>query len=450
MMLSYVMGSLPVRKIQGNGVSVDNRIGLAVVDEVLVRNGLPETIGCVAFFAGDPPAIEELRARVVERWGGETRLRLVLEPPLRRLTERPRWALTPSFDPAKHVRSLTGTARPNEGDPAQSLDKWLAGQLREPMPAGLPPWRLLTLPTTPDSGFALALLAHHALFDGASVGVLLRLLLDGSAKPTLSPTPSSQHQTPRQPINWTRLARTLRAELRPGRALPSPREGATSEVSVSVLDQQSLRCARSLPDDAGATISQLLLCCATGALRSTYNLGNEAAQRGKPPVQAAIPVNLRTRQTAHELGNFAASARVPLPLHEPTPHARLDACRQLLADVGPQIVGQREVIRVLETTHHLRPWTLSFIAARGYSPTYAAVALTALKWRHPRAFLDHRPLLRIAGLPPLHRPGTANFEAVSYGQTVTLTVVSHAAPGTAQTLADSIHRELETMAGLTS
>ncbi|MFD3583636.1 wax ester/triacylglycerol synthase domain-containing protein [Streptomyces sp. NPDC058683] len=425
---------------------MDNHIGLTVADEVLARNGLAETIGAVAFFAGDPPAIETLRERVAERLGGETRLRLVLQPPLRRLTGHPRWTLTHSFDPAEHVRSVTGAAGPGEEDPVRNLDEWLARQLRRPMPTGLPPWRLLTLRTPQDSEFTLVLLAHHALFDGTSAGELLRQLMDDSTRPTAGRPPSSQDRTPRRPINWARLTRSLRAELRPGSPLPGPREGATPEVSVCVLDQQNVRAARRLPDDAGATTGQLLMCCATGALRRTYNLDDEAARRGKPPLQATIPVNLRTGQTARQLGNLVGSVRVPLPLHESAPLARLRACRQLLAGVGPQIADQCEIVRALEAAGHLRPWTLSFVASRGYSPTYAAVGMTALKWKYPRPSLHHRPLLRIAGLPPLHKPGTVNFLATSHGQTTTLTVVSHAAPGTARTLADAIRSELETMA----
>jgi diacylglycerol O-acyltransferase len=262
---------------------VDHYIDLSLADELLTRNGLAETVGLVAFFAGDLPDPGTLRARVAERWGGETRLRLVLEPPpngYRRLTGRPRWAVTDGFDAAEHVLPVAEVAEVSEvvgvvgvaevgeaagpveegpaanaegnrggnpaanppanpaadpdANPAGTLDELLARQLRRPMPTGSPPWRLLPVRGVPDGGFALVLLAHHALLDGTSLMTLLRLLLDGPAEPTgtVLPQPRQKRgsllprprQEPGRPIDLARLIRALHAELRPGGPLPGPRE----------------------------------------------------------------------------------------------------------------------------------------------------------------------------------------------------------------------------------
>ncbi|MEU9895425.1 wax ester/triacylglycerol synthase domain-containing protein [Streptomyces phaeochromogenes] len=464
---------------------MDNYIDLSLVDELLTRNGLAETVGFVAFFAGDLPDLGTLRARVAERWGGETRLRLVLEPPpngYRRLTGRPRWAVTDGFDPAEHVLPVAEVAGPaaedpaansegnDGGNPAGSLDELIAGQLCRPMPAGSPPWRLLPVRGVqgvravgdvhgveeargvpdvrgvPDGGFALVLLAHHALLDGSSLMTLFRLLLDGPAEPTRSMLPQPR-RAPKRQIDLARLIRALNAELRPGGPLPGPRESpAHTEVALAVLDHASVRAARSLPSGAGATLSELLLCCAAGALRSAYGHTETADGRDAAPVQASIPVDLRTRETAHELGNIVSAVRVPLPSHTPTPHARLTACRQLLTEVRSRGREENDVTRIVEAANRMGPWVLASIAARGYSPAYAAVGTTALKWRNPQCALDHRPLLRIAALPPLHRPGTVNFGAVACGRTVTLAVVSHAERGAARRLADAVGHELELLA----
>jgi len=502
---------------------VDHYIDLSLVDELLTRNGLAETVGLVAFFAGDLPDPGTLRARVAERWGGETRLRLVLEPPpngYRRLTGRPRWAVTDGFDAAEHVLPVVEVSEVSEvsegaegaegaevaevvgpvgegpdansegnhgGSPATSpaanlstnpagtfptnpagtLDELLARQLRRPMPAGSPPWRLLPVRGVPGGGFALVLLAHHALLDGTSLVTLLRLLLDGPAElpGSLLPKPRQEpgsllpkpRQEPGRPIDLARLIRALHAELRPGGPLPGPRDSAAHpevahpevahpEVALAELDHESVRAARSLPSGAGATLSELLLCWAAGALRSAYGHTGTADGPDATPVQASIPVDLRTRETAHELGNIVSAVRVPLPSHTPTPHARLTACRQLLTGVRSRGREQHDVTRIVEAANRMGPWVLGPLAARGYSPAYAAVGTTALKWRNPQCSLDHRPLLRIAALPPLHKPGTVNFGAVACGRTVTLAVVSHAERGAARRLADAVGHELALLA----
>ncbi|WP_055615228.1 hypothetical protein [Streptomyces phaeochromogenes] len=185
---------------------------------------------------------------------------------------------------------------------------------------------------------------------------------------------------------------------------------------------------------------------AAGALRSTYGHTETADGRDAAPVQASIPVDLRTRETAHQPGNTVSAVRVPLPSQTSTPHARLTVCRQLLTGVRSRGREQHDVTRIVEAANRTGPWVLDSLAVRGYSPAYAAVGTTALKRRNRQSSLHHRPLLRIAALPPLHRPGTVNFGAVACGRTVTLTVVSHAERGAARRLADAVGHELELLA----
>ncbi|WP_245685310.1 wax ester/triacylglycerol synthase domain-containing protein [Streptomyces yerevanensis] len=421
---------------------------------MLARNGLAETVGVIFFFAGELPDPGELHARVAERWGDQARLRLVLDPPpngYRRLYQHHRWAVAPGFDPADHVLPVAEAGEPHApehaGNPMENLSTLLTPHVSRPMPASLPPWRLLPVRGVPDDGFALVLLSHHSLLDGSSLLTLLRLLLDGTPKPAGgTPAPAAPICTPQQPMHWACLARALRAELPRGSALPDTLEGhAHPEVAFAALEHDNVRAACGLADGRGATLNELLIALTTGALRSVYGLPRPVGRRQVPPVQATVPIDLRTRETAHHLGNIVSSVRIPLPLQAPTPHARLTACRQLLAKV-PRGTAHQDLIRLGDAVNRLGPWVVEALAKRGYSPAYAAVNTTALKWRHPQAHLGDRPLVRVAALPPLHQPGTLNFHAVASGHTVTLTVVSHTRQGTAHTLADAVSCELTQMA----
>ncbi|MER5754893.1 wax ester/triacylglycerol synthase domain-containing protein [Streptomyces sp. NPDC002088] len=386
-----------------------------------------------------------MRTRVAERWGALLRLSHVLKSPpdgvprgYRRLIARHQWVAAGGFDPAAHIVPAS-----------QELEDLLADNVCRSLPLDLPPWRLHVVRHGPESGgFTLALLAHHSLLDGSSLMTLFRLLMDDA--PAIRLPVSGRRQPAVRKREQNRKVRDeLRAQLVDGQAIPLPPTGeAHPSVALTDLRPQAVRAARRLPAEGrGATLTELLLSSVAGALRDCYGPLSRRP-KGSAPVHASVPVDLRIPETAQELGNLALAVRLPLPVDLDAPAARLVACQELAATIPSRSRAQQACIPVLQAAARLGPWTLKALAAHGYSPAYAASACTALKWRHVPCSLAGRPLLRIAALPPLHRPGTANFVLFQTADAFTLSVVSHTRPGDARLLADAVARELDTLADL--
>ncbi|MEJ8669940.1 hypothetical protein WKI71_20550 [Streptomyces sp. MS1.AVA.1] len=152
---------------------------LSYADEMLLFNGCPGVIGLAVVLSGEQPDVDQVRARVAERWADLERMNCVLDGPegagaaaRQELFGRPgrmRWVVPGPFDPVAHV----AVAR-------HKLDDLWAESVDRPLAGGVPPWRLFVVADATHGGdFALALVAQHALLDGRSLATLLRSLMDG-------------------------------------------------------------------------------------------------------------------------------------------------------------------------------------------------------------------------------------------------------------------------------
>lgn len=418
-----------------------HRMRLSIADEMLALNGLPGTIGVAAVFAGEPPEIAELRDRVEQRWGPLPRMSRALVPaPGRGRTVRHtlflphRWVDAGGFDPAEHVVTSD-----------DGLEELIAAGVRAPLSTRVPPWRLHLVRSAPYGGdFGLVLLADHCLLDGRSLETLLRMLMDGAASGR--PPRPALVQAPQPPVAKGAVRGELRSMLGPGQALPCPRQGDVQpSAAVRALSPQVMRAARRVPADGrGATLNELLVGAVAGALRSRY--GPPPNWPAPAPVHAAVPVDLRTRHKAQELGNVVSAVRLPLPLELDDPAERLLECQRLAAAVPARRDAHAALFPVFQSATRMGPWVAKLLAARGHSAAYTPAICTAFKWRdHPSA-LHGRPLLRVVGVSPLHSPGTANFSLVQTGNAFTLTSVAHLGPDGARLLADAVADELAALA----
>ncbi|MGA4846812.1 wax ester/triacylglycerol synthase domain-containing protein [Streptomyces sp. G5(2025)] len=416
---------------------------LSCADEMLLFNGCPGVIGLAVVFSGEQPDVDQVRARVAERWTGLERMNCVLDRApggagtrRRRLfgrRGRVRWAVPGPFDPALHV-----TVAESELDDlwAQSVDRPLDGEA--------PPWRLFVVPDAAHGdGFALALVAQHELLDGRSLATLMRALMD-------SP-PTAKGPARSAPLTRTTLraaGRELRAMAAAGQALPvkSPRE-TYSSVAVCELPVQTVRSARQQPPDGrGATLNELLVGAVAGALRAEYGPVPGWRQRDQR-VYTAVPCDLRTRTNARELGNTLTAIRVPLPIEVGGPLARLRAGQAALATVPERAAVHAGVLfPAAEAVRRTGPWVSRLLSGRGRRTCFAATTTTAMKWPGGASTFEGRRLVRTVGLPPLRHPGTASFALVQAGDAITLTAVSNARPDDARRLADAVITEFETWA----
>ncbi|MBM7171974.1 DUF1298 domain-containing protein [Streptomyces sp. G44] len=419
---------------------------LSCADELLLFNGCPGVIGLAVVFSGEQPHVEQVRARVAERWTGLERMNCVLDRApggagTRRgrvfgRRGRPRWVVPGHFDPAAHVSAAES-----------KLDDVWARSVDRPLGGEVPPWRLFVVPDAAHGGgFALALLAQHELLDGRSLSTLMRSLMDGPAT-AKGPARSA-------PLTRTGLraaGRELRAMAAAGQALPvtSPRETYSSYSSVAVceLPAQTVRSARRQPPGGrGATLNELLVGAVAGALRAEYG-PVPGWRRREQPVYTAVPCDLRTRANAAELGNALTAVRVAFPVEVDGPVARLRACQAAMATVPDRAAVHAGVLfPAAEALRRTGPWVSSLLSGRGRRSCFAATATTAMKWPGGASTFEGHRLVRTVALPPMRHPGTVSFALAQAGDAFTLTAVGNARPDEARRLADAVITEFDTWA----
>ncbi|NEY32109.1 DUF1298 domain-containing protein [Streptomyces sp. PRKS01-65] len=411
---------------------------LSLADEMLLRNGCSGVTGLAAVFTGERPSLEEVRGRVAERWTAMRRLSQVLRltpgageggrrPPRRR---RAQWIVPGPFRPREQVLAAD----------CELHELW-ADVVSRPLPEGVPPWRLFVVPGGSEGGFALALVAQHVLLDGHSLIVSMRVLMD-DADPVRTPG-----HVPRPRVPLVAVAKELRALALPGQALPTPPpHRASPSVAVRPLPVPTLRAASRHPRGTrGATPNELLVSAVAGALRTHF--GPASDWPSARPVYTSVPCDLRTRENQDELGNVVTAVRVALPLGLDDPVARLRVCQGALRAVPERAaVHAAALFPLAERVRRMAPWAAAPVTGRESRPSYLATVTTTAKWRAGSPTFQGRELRHMAGLPPLHRPGSASFLLMQNRSACTLTAVCHLLPGSAQRLADAVVEEFEVLA----
>ncbi|MFI0915326.1 wax ester/triacylglycerol synthase domain-containing protein [Streptomyces abikoensis] len=412
----------------GEDRTAADHVPLTLQDEVLARlKSLPEVVGFAALFSGEAPDIDSLRGRVAERWGSLPRLRGVLETPapgwFRYATRRHGWVILAGLDVHEHV-SAVSTGR--------ELDGLLNELVVCPLPVHRPPWRLLVVHNAPEAHFSLVFVAHHALLDGSSCFTLLHHLL--GASPPIAPTRREPDgpSAPGRRAPRTGMAYALRSLVGAKQTIGPPAHDPRPALAWSAMDPSALTAARRALPGWGATLNEVVLAAAAGAVRAVHGPQPRPGRTGGP-VYAGVSVDLRGRDTAHHLGNIVSMARIPLPVDGESPADRLAACRGVVARQGGRASAEA-LLRIGKTASCLGPWTLGVIAARGSSHPAAAVSCTLVRHKGGGLSLDQRPLVRCLAIPPVPPAGTVGFTLVQYAGTFTITVASHALPGDAHRL----------------
>lgn len=412
-----------------------NRMRFPFADELLASNGCSGVVGVTAVFSGDPPQLDEVRSRVVERWGPLDRMSWVRAAPPTR-PARFHWTCPGRFDAATQVL--------NSGE---KLDDLLLSRIDRPLGFELPPWRLFVVRDAAYGGdFSFVLLAQHALLDGRSLVTLLNLLMDDAPDPApaLRPPPSGHAERPGR----RKVGKELLTLCAPGQAIPL---GATApprpSVATAALSSEAVRTAcRRRVDGRRVTLNHLLVAAVTGALSARYGPAGRWP-RAPRPVYAMVPCDVRGGHEAAELGNIVAAPRFPLPLDLDDPLDRLRASGRLVADIRHRGMAQKALGTAFETARHFAPWVPGTLGTHGADASHVAAAITSLKWPVTASSWNGRPLIRLVCLSPLHRPGSAAFSLADAVGTLTLTAVCHLSAGEAQRLAEAITQEVETLAG---
>lgn len=196
---------------------------------------------------------------------------------------------------------------------------WALGRTLPDRPGGLL-WELRLLTESGSGRRSLLLSVHHALVDGVSVGLLMRLLCDGGPG-SLSPARVDGSVTVSGRIRPSPARAAVLSLPTLLRGLPGPARGhgaesepfsCTSRLAQAVrVDERVVVEAREALPAGRASVSQVMLAAMAGALRSVPAvLGPRPRLDG---VVVAVPVDLRGAfGLGGRLGRSLCSLRSPV------------------------------------------------------------------------------------------------------------------------------------------
>jgi WS/DGAT/MGAT family acyltransferase len=313
-------------------------------------------VGATIVIDGEPPDFAEFLAHVETRLGLVPRFRQrVTEVPLG--LSNPVWSDDRDFDLEWHVRHL---ALPRPGNMAQ-LRELVGRVMSEPLDFTRPLWQLYLIEGLEGGRHAAISKTHHALVDGVSAVDVGTLMLDPNPEGTEMEIPAERVDAdePSPEMLLVRGARDrIRRPLKVARkaalgAVTMPREtagrvirtaegftslaaggpsaermsinvdiGRDRRVGFAATTLDEIKAARG---DTGATVNDVILSVATGALRTFLERrGDEVPGE----LVALVPMSIRRPEEEHDLGNRIATLLVPLPLSERDPRRRLETVHE--------------------------------------------------------------------------------------------------------------------------
>ena len=322
----------------------------------LERKELPLAIGNVFVFAGTIPFakfVSSMKARLPLL----PRYRQKVARPLLDIA-RPTWQDDPDFDIRRHIFQV-------ELDPpgTEAQLRSLAGRIFSArMDRGKPLWELYAVGGLEHGRSALITKVHHAMADGISGVALMEVTLDDAPKARALPrsTPHRPNPAPRglrrlfDPVAGAfeqivqGLVDTQKAFLDLGLSIIQDRHaGVTLQQFVRLLPELaapperlpfnrpcgaerrlawsefSLADVRAIRAAYGGTLNDIVLAVLTGAIRRYLQCHGETVVRRFCRVM--VPVNVRTPDNNHGLGNRVSLLPLALPLEVAGPVDRLRA-----------------------------------------------------------------------------------------------------------------------------
>lgn len=384
---------------------------------------------------GATPSLDDVRAHLRTRVAALPRFTQRLSGthsgPLRWLT----WRADGSFDSDAHVHHAT---LPAPGDEPE-LHAWLADFWSHRLDRTRPLWEMVLLDGLEDGRWALATKTHHCLVDGVGSIDIGHLLLDGAPDapppaPVAGPaadghggsrfwlTPALVARSaragvgavrhPRTTLNHVRAAAELivREEVIPAphTSLNGPMSGTRDFAAVAF----DLADVKAVKERLGGTVNDVVLALCAGGLRALLlSRGEEPPASG---LRAQVPVNIRSADKEHALGNELTSLFVELPVAEADPEERyqqvLDRAEQLKA--GTQRTGGKTIVDLANMGPPLAGGLLArsmFGGTRMFNLT-----ITNVPGPQQRLYAFGAPLVEVLPLVPLFAGHTIGIAVISY------------------------------------
>lgn len=388
--------------------------------------------------AGGTPDVDELREHIGGRMGLLPRFGQQLSDvhagPLKWLM----WEPAPAIDLKAHVHHVTLPA-PGGRD---ELHEWLGDFWSHRLDRHRPLWEITLVDGLEGGRWALATKTHHCLVDGVGSVDIGNLLLDASPDvpgPVPIPLPGNGQAGaggnggswlspatvmrgaragvgaalhPRDSIERARAAVELvvREELigAPDSSVNGRMSGTRHFATVSLdLDE-----VKAMKRGLGGTINDLVLALCTGGLRHLLLSRGDPMPGGK--LRAQVPVNIRSEDHAHSLGNELTSLFVELPVGEPDAIVRYGRVVQRTKQdkAGSQRAGGKTIIDLAD----MGPPLAGELLARSMFGGTRMFNLTITNVPGPRRqlYAFGAPLIEVLPLVPLFAGHTIGIAVVTY------------------------------------
>ena len=434
--------------------SAHMHIGAALVFEPLPGGGTPD--------------MTEFRQYIRARMGVLPRFAQQLSDPHAGPLTWLTWEPAKGFDPDAHVHHATLPAPGGEAE----LNEWLGDFWSHRLDRHRPLWEMTLLDGLEKGRWALVTKTHHCLVDGVGsvdIGhVLLEASPDAPPRPS-SPLPGSSEEVaehgngrlwfspglvlrgaragigaalhPRESFDRVRAAVELivREEVigAPQSSLNGPMSG-TRQFATVRLDLAEVTATKTR---LGGTVNDLVLALCAGGLREL--LLSRGDTLPDADLRAQVPVNIRSEDQEHALGNELTSLFVELPVSEADPIARfrrvVERAEQLKA--GSQRTGGKTIVDLADMGPPLAGGLLArsmFGGTRMFNLT-----ITNVPGPKQQLYLFGAPLLEVLPLVPLFAGHTIGIAVVTYaGQMVFGLNADRMAASDVEVLAEGIERSL--------
>ena len=376
------------------------------------------------------------------------------------------WEPAEAFDVDAHVHHAT---LPAPGGKAE-LHEWLGDFWSHRLDRHRPLWEMTLVDGLQGGRWALVSKTHHCLVDGVGSVDIGHLLLDDSPQAgPLPPQPlpdrsphDGEHGTGRfwlSPGLVVRGARAgLGAALHPRTSLDHMRAAvelivreeviATAQSSLNgpmsgtrhfATVQLDLADVKAIKTRMGGTVNDVVLALCAGGLRHLLLSRGDDLPEGN--LRAQVPVNIRTEDQEHSLGNELTSLFVDLPVAEADPTARYRAVAERAARLksGSQRTGGKTIIDLAD----MGPPLAGALLARSMfgSTRMFNLTITNVPGPQQRLYAFGAPLVEILPLVPLFAGHTIGIAVVSYaGQIVFGLNADRVAAPDVNVLAEGIER----------
>ncbi|MGH2954811.1 MAG: WS/DGAT/MGAT family O-acyltransferase [Solirubrobacterales bacterium] len=411
------------------------RLSASDMSSLLAERGpIHVHVGATIVVKGRPPPFEELLEHVDKRLALVPRFRQRVTPTPLRL-DNPVWSDDARFDLRWHVSRV---ALPKPGGMAE-LRELVGRVMSQPLDLARPLWQLYVVEGLERGRHAYISKTHHALVDGLAAVDVGTIILDPNPEGTEMEVPEEpwDPDEPSPEMLFVRAAsERIRRPLRSARkaateALSMPRTtasrvmrtaesfanlaasgptvtrtflnediGRDRRVAYSSTELDRLKAARA---DTGATVNDVILSVAAGALRRTFERRGEELPEH---LVALVPMSIRRPGEEHDLGNRIATLLVPLPLRESDPLARLAAIHAETARLK-RSEQARATALIIEATGWTPPTINRVLAGAIARPLSWNLTVSNVPGPQVPFYLLGRRLLEIYPFVPLSPQGHA-------------------------------------------